>query len=139
MSLPLGQRLVAVLLGAALVWRVVNGVGAVVRWLWLGGRLGDAPMAAFLVSVVVAPIVGAVGGDIAVRRGVWLATARAQARRREALVGVVLLPVAATIVLGWLLSGNAILLPLSGLTTLTLVGLVLLVEYRIGPVLGGDE
>lgn len=138
MSPPLGQRLVAVLLGAALVWRVVNGVGAVVRWLWLGGRLGDTPMAAFLVSVIVAPIVGAVGGDIAVRRRIWPTTTRAHARRREALVGVVVLPIVTNVALGWLLAGHAMALPLSGLATLTLVGLVLLVEKRVGP-LGGDE
>jgi len=132
-SPPLGQRLVAALFGAALVWRVLNGVGAVVRWLWLEGRLGDTPMAVFLVSVVVAPVVGALGGDIAVRRGIWSATSRAHARRREALVGVVVLPVAATLAVGWLLSSHELMLPLSGLATLTLVGLVLLVERRVGP------
>lgn len=126
-------------LGAALIWRVINGVGAVVRWLWLGDRLGDTPMAAFLVAVVVAPIVGAVGGDIAVRRGIWPVTARAHARRREVLVGVVVLPVAVNALLGWLLDGHAAALPLHGLTTLALVALILLVERRVGPLLGGDE
>lgn len=139
MSAPLNQRLVAMLLGAAIVWRVVNGVGAVVRWLWLSNRLGDTPMALFLVSVVVAPVVGAVGGDIAVRRGIWPKSARAHARRRETVVGVLVLPVVGNALLGWLLAGRTVVLPLYGLTTLALVGLVLLVEQRVGPVLAGDE
>jgi hypothetical protein len=138
-SAPLNQRLVATLLGGAVLWRVVNGVGAVVRWLWLGNRLGDTPMALFLVSVVVAPIVGAVGGDIAVRRGIWPKTAGAHARRRETVVGVVVLPVLGNALLGWLLAGRAGALPLHGLTTLALVTLLLLVEQRVGPLLGGDE
>jgi hypothetical protein len=127
------------LLGGTVVWRVVNGVGAVVRWLWLGNRLGDTPMALFLVSVVVAPIVGALGGDIAVRRGIWSTAPRAHARRRETVVGVLILPVVGNAVLGWLLAGRVGVLPLHGLTTLALVALVLLVEKRVGPVLGGDE
>ena len=139
MSAPLIQRLVAMLLGGTVVWRVVNGVGAVVRWLWLGNRLGDTPMALFLVSVVVAPIVGAIGGDIAVRRGIWSKATRAHARRRETVVGVLILPVVGNAVLVRLLAGRVGVLPLHGLTTLALVALVLLVEKRVGPVLGGDE
>lgn len=138
MSAPLRQRFVAMILGATIVWRVVNGVGAVVRWLWLGDRLGDLSMTAFLIAVVVAPIVGALGGDIAVRRGIWPNTTRAHARRRETVIGILVLPVAAYMLLGWLL-GDAAALPLYGLTTLALVTAILVVERRIGPVLGGDK
>lgn len=136
---PLGHRLVAALLGAAVVWRVVNGVGALVRWLWLGDRLGNGPMSLFLVAVVVAPVVGAVSGDAAVRRGVWSTGRRATRRRGETLLAVVVLPVLANAVLRAVLPVQHLSLPLQGVTTLTLVGGVVLVECRYGPFSGEDE
>lgn len=135
----LGQRLVAALLGAAVVWRVVNGVGALVRWLWLGDRLGNGSMSLFLVAVVVTPVVGAVGGDAAVRRGVWSTTKRAHRRRGETLLAVVALPLLANVLLGALLPATEPLLLLRGATTLALVGVVLLVERHSGPFSGEDE
>ncbi|MFB6221319.1 MAG: hypothetical protein ABEH90_07750 [Halolamina sp.] len=139
MSPPLRQRLVAALLGGVVVWRVGNGVGAVVRWLWLGERLGNAPMSVFLVSVVVAPVIGGFAGDAAVRRGVWATTARAHARRRELLAGVAVLPVLLNVPISWLLAGHAAALPLHGVGTLVAIGLVVVGERRYGPLVGGDE
>lgn len=135
----LGQRLVAALLGAAVVWRVVNGVGALVRWLWLGERLGNGSMSLFLVAVVVTPVLGAVGGNAAVRRGVWSEAVRARRRREETLLAVVALPVLANVSLGALLPTTELLLPLQGTLTLVLVAVVVLVEGRYGPFSGEDE
>lgn len=139
MSPPLRQRLAAALLGGVGVWRIVNGVGALVRWLWLGERLGNVPMSVFLVSVVVAPVVGGFAGDAAVRRGVWATTHRSHARRREMLVGVAVIPVLGTTTIGWLFAGHAAVLLLHGLGTLVATGLVIVVERRYGPLLRGDE
>jgi len=135
----LGQRLVAALLGAAVVWRVVNGVGALVRWLWLGDRLGNGPMSLFLVAVVVTPVVGAVGGDAAVRRGIWPATEGAHRRRGETVLAVAVLPELVNLVLRAFLPASNLLLLLQGTVILTLVGVVLLVERRYGPFSGQDE
>jgi hypothetical protein len=136
---PLRQRVVAALLGGAVLWRVVNGVGAVVRWLWLGDRLGKAPKTLLLVTVVVGPIVGVLGGDTAVRRDIWPVTTKGHARRREALVAVVLLPVLANMALATVLPGHSLVLLLQGVVTLSLLVVVLLVERWVGPLLGGDE
>lgn len=135
----LGQRFVAALLGAAVVWRLVNGVGALVRWLWLGERVGNLAMLLFLLSVVVVPVFGAIGGDAAVRNGVWSTTARAHRRRVETLLGVVLLPLLGNLSLRGLLSVTDLLLLLQGAVTLVLVGTVLFVERRYGPFSGQNE
>lgn len=135
----LGQRLVAVLLGTAVVWRVLNGVGALLRWLWLGERLGNVTMLLFLLSVVVAPVVGGIGGDAAIRNGVWATTRRAHRRRSETLLAVVLVPALANVCLSVLLPAPDLLLPLRGVVTLALVGGVLLVERWLGPLSGDHE
>lgn len=139
MSPPLRQRVVAALLGGVLVWRLVNAAGAVVRWLWLGDRLGHTPISLFLVAVVVAPVVGGFAGDAAVRRGVWSTAARSHARRREMLFGVAVVPVLLNALVGWLLAGRPAALLLHGLGTLVALGSVVGVERRYGPLLGGDE
>jgi len=138
-SPPLRQRIVAALLGGLVVWRVVNGVGALVRWLWLGEQLGSLPMSVFLVSVVVAPVVGGVSGDAAVRRGVWATTGRAHAGRRELLVGVAVVPVLVASTIGWLLADQGAVLLLRGLGTLVATGLVIVGEHWAGPLLRGGE
>lgn len=135
----LGQRLVAALLGTAVVWRVVNGVGALIRWLWLDERLGNVTMLLFLLSVVVAPVVGGIGGDAAVRNAIWPTTRRAHRRRWETLLAVVLLPALANVGLSVLLPTPGLLLPLRGVVTLALVGGVLLVEGWFGPFSGEHE
>jgi hypothetical protein len=96
-------------------------------------------MSLFLVAVVVTPVVGAVGGDAAVRRGVWSTTGRATRRRAETLLAVLALPAVANVSLSLLLPATELLLLLRGTLTLTLVGGILLVENRYGPFSGGDE
>ena len=135
----LRQRAVAALLGATVVWRLLNGVGALVRWLWLGDRLGNGPMSLFLVSVVVAPVLGGVGGDAALRRGIWPATRRAHGRRLAALVAVALLPVCSNLLLSSLVPAGDLLLPLRGVVTLVIVAGILLGGRRLGRRSGRDE
>ena len=124
MSPPVTQRAVAALFGATAVWRALSGVAAVVRWLWLGERLGNGSMSLLLVSVVVGPIVGAVGGDAALRRGFWSRSRVAHRRRLAALLGLLVVPFLATRALG-LVVGPASL-PLHGVVTIVVTGLVLL-------------
>lgn len=138
----LGQRLVAALLGATVVWRALNGVGAVVRWLWLDERLGNVPMVFFLLSVIVAPIIGGLGGEAALRNRIWSRTRRADARRRESILALVVLPILSNFTLNTLFPGVDILLLLRGGVTLVLLALVIVVERRAGPLLlrsGRDE
>lgn len=138
----LGQRLVAVLFGATVVWRTVNGVGALVRWLWLGDRLGNVSMVFFLLSVIVAPVFGCLGGDAALRNGIWSRSRRADRRRRETILALVTLPILSNLLLGLLFPATELLLPIRGSVTLALVGLVITVERRAGPLVlrsGDDE
>lgn len=135
----LRHRAVAALFGATVVWRLLNGVGALVRWLWLGERLGNGPMSLFLVSVVVAPVLGGVGGDAALRRGIWSATRRAHGRRLAALVAVALLPVCSNLLLSYFVPTHDLLLPLRGLVTLVIIAAILLGGRRLGRRSGRDE
>jgi hypothetical protein len=138
----LGQRLVAALLGATVVWRAVNGVGALMRWLWLGERLGNVPMLFFFLSVIVAPVVGGIGGDAALRNRIWSRTRLADARRRESILALTTLPVLSNLLLSTLLPTHELLLPLRGGVTLSLLVLVVVGERRAGPLVlrsGGNE
>lgn len=126
------QRAVAALLGATAVWRVLSGVAAIVRWLWVGERLGNGSMSVLLVSVVVGPIVGAVGGDAALRRGFWSASRPATRRRLATLLALLFVPFLATRAVGLLV--RPVSLPLHGLVTLVATGAVLLVGFS-----GRDE
>lgn len=134
---PPSQRAVAALLGATAVWRVLSGVAAVVRWLWLGSILGNGSMSLLLVSVVVGPVVGAVAGDAALRRGFWSWSPSAHRRRIGAIGGLLALPFFATRLLRWLLPGQQASLALHGVVTLLATTVVLLVAF--GSRSRGDE
>lgn len=132
MSPPVEQRVVAALLGATAVWRALSGVAALVRWLWLGALVGNGSMSLLLISVLVGPVVGAVAGDAALRRGFWAWTRAAHRRRIGALVGLLVLPFLATQLLGSTLAGGPASLPLYGVVTLFVTGIVLLAAFGSG-------
>lgn len=130
MSLPLTRRAVAAALGATVVWRVLSGVAAVVRWLWVGEVLGNGSMAALLVSVVVGPVVGAVAGDAALRRGFWAHGRAAHRRRLAALLGLLVVPFVVTQTANLLFGTTP--LPLYGAVTLAVTALVLVATFGLG-------
>ena len=132
MSLRPTERLVAALLGATAVWRLLSGVAAVVRWLWLGEVVGNGSMALSLISVVVGPVVGAGAGDAALRRGFWSRRPGATRRRALAVGALLVLPFVVTATVGWLLGNGPASLPLHGGVTLSVTTLVLLAAFGSG-------
>lgn len=129
--------MVAALLGVAAVWRAVSGVAALVRWLWIGSVLGNRAMSLLLVSVVVGPVIGAVGAEAALRRGLWSRSDGAHHRRLAAVVGLLGLPFVATRLVGRLIGGRPASLPLHGVVTLLVTMAVLLATF--GGCSGDDE